>query len=204
MDVYNIAKEKVGQAELDDAVFAVEVKEHLFHAAVRYQLAARRQGTHAHKERAQISGGGKKPWKQKGTGRARQGSTRAPHWRGGGKAHGPVVRSHAISMPKKVRRAALKCALSRRVGESALVVLDSMALPEARTRHFRDFMGAFGFQSLLVVLPEADQAVTLASRNIPGVTVLPVAGLNVYDVLRHRNLAVTSDAVKSIVQRLVG
>jgi large subunit ribosomal protein L4 len=107
-------------------------------------------------------------------------------------------------MPKKVRRAALKCALSRRVGESALVVLDSMALPEARTRHFRDFMGAFGFQSLLVVLPEADQAVTLASRNIPGVTVLPVAGLNVYDVLRHRNLAVTSDAVKSIVQRLVG
>ncbi len=202
VDVYNLAKEKVGTAELSDAVFGVEVKEHLFHLVVRAQLAARRQGTHATKQRAMVAGGGKKPWRQKGTGRARQGSTRAPHWRGGGSVFGPQPRSHAFQINKKVRRAALKSALSRRTGEAALVVLDQLTLPEAKTRHFRAFMKTFGFQSLLVVLPKADDAVALAARNIPGVTVLPVEGLNVYDVLRHKNLVVAQDAIGAIVSRL--
>lgn len=202
VDVYNLAKEKVGSAELSDAVFGAEVKEHLFHFVVRAQLAARRAGTHATKQRAMVAGGGKKPWRQKGTGRARQGSTRAPHWRGGGSVFGPQPRSHAFQVNKKVRRAALRCALSRRTEESALFVVDSLALPEARTRHFRSFMKAFGFESLLVVLPSMDDAVSLAARNIPGVTVLPVEGLNVYDVLRHKNVAVAQGAIGAIVDRL--
>ena len=202
VDVYNLAKEKVGSAELSEAVFGVEVKEHLFHLVVRAQLAARRAGTHATKQRAMVAGGGKKPWRQKGTGRARAGSTRSPIFRGGGATFGPQPRSHAFQVNKKVRRAALRAALSRRAGESALVVVDRFALPEARTRHIRTFLKAFGFQSVLVVLPTMEETVSLAARNIPGVTVLPVEGLNVYDVLRHKNLAVAQEALGAIVGRL--
>ncbi len=202
VDVFNLAHERVGSADLAEAVFGVEVKEHLFHLVVRAQLAARRSGNHATKQRAMVSGGGKKPWRQKGTGRARQGSSRSPHWRGGGSVFGPQPRSHAFQVNKKVRRAALRSALSRRAGEAALVVVDRFTLPEARTRHFRSFLRAFGFESVLVVLPTMDQAVSLAARNIPGVTVLPVEGLNVYDVLRHKNMAVAQEALSVIVARL--
>ncbi len=202
VDLFNSAREKIGSVALDDSIFASEVKEHLFHMVVRYQLAARRQGTHATKRRAEVAGGGRKPWKQKGTGRARQGSTRAPHWRGGGVVFGPQPRSHAFKLNKKVRRAALRGALSRRLGENALVVLDGVSLPEVKTRHFAQFMKAFAFESLLVVVPTADSNLSRAARNIPGVTVLPVAGLNVYDVLRHRNIALTAPAIESIVARL--
>lgn len=202
VDLYNSAHEVLGKVELDERVFGAEVKEHLFHMVVRHQLAARRAGTHSTKQRAMVSGGGKKPWRQKGTGRARQGSTRAPHWRGGGSVFGPQPRSHSFLLPKKVRRAALRSALSRRLGEQALFVLDQVALPEVKTKHFRSFMKSFGFESLLVVVAEEEQGVHLASRNIPGVTVLPVAGLNVYDVLRHRNIALTAPAIAPIVERL--
>jgi large subunit ribosomal protein L4 len=202
VDLFNSAREKVGTVDLDDSIFAAEVKEHLFHMVVRYQLAARRQGTHATKRRAEVSGGGRKPWKQKGTGRARQGSTRAPHWRGGGVVFGPQPRSHAFALNKKVRRAALRSALSRRQGEGSLYVLDGVALPEVKTRHFAQFMKAFAFESLLVVVPSEDANLSRAARNIPGVTVLPVAGLNVYDVLRHRNIALTAPAIAPIVERL--
>lgn len=202
VDLYNSAREKVGSIDLDERVFAADVKEHLFHMVVRQQLAARRAGTHSTKQRAMVAGGGKKPWRQKGTGRARQGSTRAPHWRGGGSVFGPQPRSHSFLLPKKVRRAALRSALSRRLGEQALVVLNTVALPEVKTRHFLAFMKTFGFESLLLVIPHDDEAVRLASRNIPGVTVLPVAGLNVYDVLRHRNIALTAPAIAPIVERL--
>ena len=202
VDLFNSTREKVGTVELDDSVFAAEVKEHLFHMVVRYQLAARRQGTHATKRRAEVSGGGRKPWKQKGTGRARQGSTRAPHWRGGGVVFGPQPRSHAFSLNKKVRRAALRSALSRRQGEGSLYVLDGVALPEVKTRHFAQFMKAFAFESLLVVVASEDANLSRAARNIPGVTVLPVAGLNVYDVLRHRNIALTAPSIAPIVARL--
>ena len=202
VDLFNSAREKVGTVDLDDSIFAAEVKEHLFHMVVRYQLAARRQGTHATKRRAEVSGGGRKPWKQKGTGRARQGSTRAPHWRGGGVVFGPQPRSHAFALNKKVRRAALRSALSRRQGEGSLYVLDGVALPEVKTRHFAQFMKAFAFESLLVVVPSEDANLSRAARNIPGVTVLPVAGLNVYDVLRHRNIALTAPSIAPIVERL--
>lgn len=202
VELYNTANEKVGTVDLDARVFGAEVKEHLFHMVVRQQLANRRQGTHAAKRRAQVSGGGRKPWRQKGTGRARQGSTRAPHWRGGGSVFGPLPRYHGFDLNKKVRRAALKCALSRRLGEKALVVLSELEMADAKTKHFASFMKNFGFESLLVVVPSVDRAVELASRNIPGVTVLPVAGLNTYDVLRHRNIALTLPAVAPIVERL--
>jgi large subunit ribosomal protein L4 len=202
VDLYNSAREVLGTVELDERVFGAEVKEHLFHMVVRHQLAARRSGNHSTKQRAMVAGGGKKPWRQKGTGRARQGSIRAPHWRGGGSVFGPQPRSHSFLLPKKVRRAALKSALSRRLGEQALVVLDQVTLPEIKTKHFRSFMKSFGFSSLLVVVAEDEQGVRLASRNIPGVTVLPVAGLNVYDVLRHRNIALTAPSIAPIVARL--
>ncbi len=202
VDVYNIAREKVGSVDLVAEIFGTEVKEHLFHAAVRYQLAKRRAGTHATKGRAQVSGGGKKPFKQKGTGRARQGTTRAPHWRGGGVVHGPHPRSHAHKLPKKVRRAALRCALSRRTEENRLTVFDAFVVPEAKTRDFAAIMGRFEFSDLLLVLDEKDELVARSARNIPGVTVLPVAGLNVYDVLKHQNLALTQSAVERVVARL--
>lgn len=202
VDLYNSAREKVGTVDLDERVFGTEVKEHLFHIVVRHQLAARRSGTHSTKQRAMVAGGGKKPWRQKGTGRARQGSTRAPHWRGGGSVFGPQPRSHSFLLPKKVRRAALKSALSRRLGEQALVVLDQVSLPEVKTKYFQAFMKNFGFESLLLVVAQDDTAVRLSSRNIPGVTVLPVAGLNVYDILRHRNIALTAPAIAPIVERL--
>ena len=204
VDLYNTKHEKVGTFDLDDAVFGAEVKEHLFHTVVRYQLAKRRAGTHSTKTRSDVSGGGRKPWRQKGTGRARQGTRRATQWRGGGIVHGPVPRSHAHKLPKKVRRAALRSALSRRVGENALTLFDGFELPEAKTRHFADVMKAFGYKSLLLVLEGRDEAVMRSARNIPGVTVLPVEGLNVYDVLRHENLAMTAAAARRVTERLGG
>lgn len=200
--VYNTAREQVGTIELDESVFAGEVKEHLFYMVVRQQLANRRAGTHATKQRSDVAGGGKKPWRQKGTGRARQGSTRAPHWRGGGVVFGPQPRFHGFQLNKKVRRAALRGALSRRQGEGSLVVLNQLTFPELKTRHFASFLKTFNFDNLLVVVAEKDAAVDRVSRNIPGVTVVPVVGLNVYDVLRHKNLVVTEAAVPAIVQRL--
>ena len=202
VDLYNSAHEKVGTVDLDASVFGAEIKEHLFHTVVRQQLANRRQGTHATKHRAMVSGGGKKPWKQKGTGRARIGSSRSPHWRGGGTVFGPDPRSHAFSLNKKVRRAALKSALSLRLTQDSLVVLDQLVLAEAKTKHFVTFMKSFGFEKILVVVPAEDHALTLASRNIPGVTVIPVAGLNVYDVLRHSHIALTAPSIAPIVERL--
>ncbi len=202
IDLYNTERDKVGSVDLDDAIFGAEVKPHLFYAVVRYQLAKRRAGTHSSKTRAQVSGGGKKPYRQKGTGRARQGTTRAVHWRGGGVVHGPHPRSHAHKLPKKVRRAALRSALSKRVQDDALTVFDGFALAETKTRAFAKVMNTFEFDDLLLVLPGRDEAVLRSARNIPGVTVLPVEGLNVYDVLKHKNLAMTKDAVEGVVARL--
>lgn len=202
LEVYNLQHEQVGSIELSELVFGAPVKEHLFYDVVRYQLAARRAGTHAAKGRAQVSGGGRKPWRQKGTGRARQGSTRAPHWRGGGVVHGPHPRSHAIDLPKKVRRAALRSALSRRCGDGALWVVDNFELPEIKTRNVVNVMSAFQLDDMLLVLPQKDEVVLRSARNLQKVTVLPVEGLNVYDVLRHRNLVITKAAAEQITERL--
>lgn len=202
VNVYNTSRDQVGTIDLAEDVFGTDVKEHLFHLVVRYQLAARRAGTHATKTRSWIAGGGRKPWRQKGTGRARQGSTRSPQWRGGGVVFGPHPRSHAFDVPKKVRRAALRGALSRRTGENALVVLDNILLEEAKTRHFVSLMKRFEFEKVLVVVPEVDAALDRAARNLPNVTVLPVVGLNVYDVLRHQSLLMTVGAVEGVTERL--
>jgi len=204
LNVYDTAKETVGSIELDASVFGVEVREHLFHAAVRYQMAKKRQGTHATKGRALISGGGKKPFRQKGTGRARQGTTRAPHWRGGGVVHGPHYRSHAHKLSKRTRRAALVAALSRRAEEGHVTVFQSLSLPEVKTRQVSDLLKRFEMKKVLVVTSGNDANFEKSARNIPGVTVLPVQGLNVYDVLNHEHLALTVDAVAGIVERLKG
>jgi large subunit ribosomal protein L4 len=203
IDVFNIAKEKVGSADLPDAVFGVEVKEHLFHLVVRQQLANKRAGTHSVKSRSEVSGGGRKPFRQKGTGRARAGTIRAVHWRGGGVVHGPTPRDHGFAVNKKVRKSALKCALSRRVEEGACTVFDNFEMDAPKTKDFMRVMDTFGFESvLLVVGGEGSENVKLSARNLKNAKVLPVAGLNVYDILRYDNLAVTQDAVAGIVERL--
>lgn len=202
IDVYNSEREKVSTLDLDEGIFGTEVKEHLLYAAVRWQRARAQAGTHKVKERAEVSGGGRKPWRQKGTGRARQGSIRSPQWRGGGIVHGPKVRSHEFKLNKRVRRAALCSALSRRVAEQALVVLQGLELPEIKTRQIADFMKRFEFGDLLLVLDAADEKVMRSARNLPKVKVLLADGLNVYDVLDHRNVVLTQGAVAAITDRL--
>lgn len=202
VDVYNLAREKVDSIDLNDAVFGAEVKEHLFYTVVRQQLANRRAGTHKVKTRSEVAGGGRKPFKQKGTGRARQGTIRAAQMRGGGVVFGPTPRDHGHSVPKKVRAAALRSALSRRVEESALTVFDAFELDAPKTKDFKKVMDTFEFNDLLLVVADKNENVSLSSRNLTKVKVLPVAGLNVYDILNHRNLAATKAAIAGITARL--
>ena len=202
IDVFDTNREKVGDVDLDDSVFGAEVKEHLLYAAVRYQRAKSRAGTHKVKERAEVRGGGKKPWRQKGTGRARQGSSRSPHWRGGGVVFGPRVRSHAFKLNRKVRQFALKSALSRRIAEGAVVVLDDFAVEAPKTKTVVAFMARFELPDMLLVADRNDP-LEKSARNLPEVTYLPPEGLNVYDVLRRRNLVLTRSAVDAVTSRLV-
>jgi large subunit ribosomal protein L4 len=205
LPVYNTNKEKVEQIELSDSVFGAEVREWLFYDAVRYQLAKRRSGNHAVKSRAQVSGGGKKPFRQKGTGRARAGTTRAVHWRGGGVVHGPHVRSHAHKMNKKARKAALVAALSRRCEEGSLTILDAFQMDAPKTKEFINVMGRFEWNDVLVITGEDNakgDAVFKSAQNIDKVTVLPVEGLNVYDILKHQNLVLTKGAIDGVMARL--
>jgi large subunit ribosomal protein L4 len=202
VNVYNLEKEQTGSVDLNPAIFGVEVKEHLFYTVVRQQMANRRSGNHKVKNRAEVSGGGRKPFRQKGTGRARAGTIRAAQWRGGGVVFGPHPRSHGFKVPKKVRKAALKSALSRRAEEAAITVFDAFNLPEIKTKAFKTVMNSFELDQVLLVLSEKDETVMKSARNLPGVTVMPVAGLNVYDILRHRNLAVTRAALDGIAARL--
>lgn len=201
IDVRNQDNEKVSTFDLDDNVFGAEVKGHLLHTIVRYQLAKRRQGTHAVKGRAEVRGGGKKPFRQKGTGRARAGTIRSPIWRGGGTVFGPTPRSYAFKLNKKVRRAALASALSKRTEDNNLIVLDKIEFGEIKTKQVIGFMKTFGLEDMLLVC-SADEKVQKSARNLPGVTVLPPEGLNVYDVLLRSNLVMTEDAVKFITERL--
>ena len=215
VNVYDSNKNEVGTIELSDEIFGLNAKEkemdadevetrrnRLFYEAVRYQMAKRRAGTHATKSRSLVSGGGKKPFRQKGTGRARAGTTRAVHWRGGGVVHGPQPRSHALQMNKKTRKAALCAALARRCQENALTVFDAIDFPEIKTKHFVALMKNFEFDDLLLVTDGKDETLHRSSRNIPKVRVLPVDGLNVYDILNHRNLALTKGAVEAVSKRL--
>jgi len=201
LDVYNVNREKISQVEVVDAVFAAEVKQHLFYDVIRMQLNRRRAGTSSTKTRSEVSGGGKKPWKQKGTGRARSGSSRSPVWRGGGIAFGPRPRSYDIKVPKKVRRAAMCSALSLKVQQEKLLVLDTLEMPEIKTAAFVAMLEKLQAGSALIIA-DADHNLLLSSRNVPHVKVLPPEGLNLYDVLKYDELVITQTSLKSIERSL--
>ena len=196
--VYNMEGNEVGTMELNDAVFGVEINEHLVHLAVVRQLANNRQGTQKAKTRSEVSGGGRKPWRQKGTGHARQGSIRAPQWTGGGVVFAPAPRDYEVKMNKKERRAALKSALTSKVQENKLVVVDSLALAEAKTKEMQKVLTNLKADKALVVTADDDQKVVLSARNIADVQTATVNTINVYDVMKHNTVVVTKDAVASI------
>ena len=196
--VYNMEGNEVGTMELNDAVFGVEVNEHLVHLAVVRQLANNRQGTQKAKTRSEVSGGGRKPWRQKGTGHARQGSIRAPQWTGGGVVFAPVPRDYEVKMNKKERRAALKSALTSKVQDNKLVVVDSLALAEAKTKEMQKVLTNLKADKALVITAADDQNVVIAARNIADVQTATVSTMNVYDVMNHNTVIVTKDAVASI------
>ena len=196
--VYNMEGNEVGTMELNDAVFGVEINEHLVHLAVVRQLANNRQGTQKAKTRSEVSGGGRKPWRQKGTGHARQGSIRAPQWTGGGVVFAPVPRDYEVKMNKKERRAALKSALTSKVQDNKLVVVDSLAFAEAKTKEMQKVLTNLKADNALVVTAADDQNVVLSARNIADVQTATVSTINVYDVMNHKTVVVTKDAVASI------
>ena len=196
--VYNMEGIEVGTMELNDAVFGVEINEHLVHLAVVRQLANKRQGTQKAKTRSEVSGGGRKPWRQKGTGHARQGSIRAPQWTGGGVVFAPVPRDYEVKMNKKERRAALKSALTSKVQDNKLVVVDSLALAEVKTKEMQRVLTNLKAEKALVITASDDKNVVLSARNIADVQTATVNTMNVYDVMKHNTVVVTKDAVASI------
>ena len=196
--VYNMEGNEVGTIELNDAVFGVEVNEHLIHLAVVRQLANKRQGTQKAKTRSEVRGGGRKPWRQKGTGHARQGSIRAPQWTGGGVVFAPTPRDYEVKMNKKERRAALKSALTSRVQDNKLVVLDELKLDEIKTKAMQNVLTNLKVNKALVVMPELDQNVVLSARNIENVATATTSTINVYDVMKYSTVILTKDAVASI------
>ncbi len=198
VSVYNMQGKEVGKMDLNDAVFGVEVNENLVHMAVVAQLANMRQGTQKAKTRSEVSGGGRKPWRQKGTGHARQGSIRAPQWKGGGVVFAPVPRDYSVSMNKKEKRAALKSALTSRVEAGKLIVLDELKLDEIKTKAFAEMLNALNLKKALVVLDGMDQNAILSARNIPDVKTTQVNTLNVYDVMKYSTVVVTKKAVSNI------
>ena len=198
VSVYNIEGKEVGSIELNDAVFGVEINEHLVHMAVVNQLANNRQGTQSAKTRSEVSGGGRKPWRQKGTGHARQGSTRAPQWTGGGIVFAPKPRDYSFKMNKKEKRIALLSALSSKVAESKSVVLDEFKLDEIKTKKFVEVMNILKVENALVVLEGENKNVVLSGRNIPSVKVTATNEINTYDVLKYTTLVVTKAAVEKL------
>lgn len=198
VSVYNMEGKEVGTIELNDAVFGVEVNEHLVHMAVVAQLANKRQGTQKAKTRSEVSGGGRKPWRQKGTGHARQGSTRSPQWTGGGMVFAPTPRDYTITLNKKEKRAALKSALTSRVNENKFVVVDELRFDEIKTKNFKAVMNNLKVSKALVVLADNDQNTVLSARNIPEVKTSLVNTINVFDILKYNTVVATKAAVASI------
>ena len=198
VSVYNMEGNEVGTIDLNDAVFGVEVNEHLVHMAVVAQLANKRQGTQKAKTRSEVSGGGRKPWRQKGTGHARQGSTRAPQWTGGGVVFAPTPRDYTIRLNKKEKRLALKSALTSRVLENKLIVVDELKFDEVKTKNFANVMNNLKASKTLVVLNENDANVVLSARNIPTVKTALTNTINVYDILKYNTVIVTKAAVATI------
>jgi len=204
LDVKSVDNKKAGSLELDPSVFEAEVRGDLFHAEVRRQLASRRVGTHSTRNRASVAGGGAKPYRQKGTGRARQGAGRAPQFAGGGAVFGPVPRGYGHKVPKKVRAAALRSALSLRQSEGAITAVDALALAEYKTSAIVGILKALELagNSVLIVLDQPSHHVEQSARNLPGVSVVRAEGLNVYDILRHQRLLATQAALEQVSGRL--
>jgi large subunit ribosomal protein L4 len=205
LPVLSMAREQVGTVEVPAPLVAGPVRTHLLYEAVKAQRASWRAGTHATKTRGEVSGGGKKPWKQKGTGRARAGSIRSPLWPGGAIVFGPQPRDYEYRMPRGARRASLRSALATRHGEGRLTILDAFTLPEPKTKRVLEALGRLGIEgSALVVLPEVDPLVLRAARNLPNVKVIAEGGLTVFDVLRHQHLVMTQPALEQLAQRVGG
>lgn len=198
VSVYNMEGKEVGTLELNDAVFGVDVNEHLVHLAVVSQLANKRQGTQKAKTRSEVSGGGRKPWKQKGTGHARQGSTRSPQWTGGGVVFAPTPRDYTIRLNKKERRLALKSALTSRVNENKLIVIDDLKFDEIKTKKFQGVLDNLKVSKALVVVGEDSANAVLSARNIPAVKTAYVNTINVYDILKYNTVVTTKTAVAAI------
>ena len=198
VSVYNIEGKEVGTIELNDAVVGVEVNEHLMHMAVVQQLANKRQGTQKAKTRSEVSGGGRKPWRQKGTGHARQGSTRAPQWTGGGVVFAPTPRDYSFKLNKKEKRAALKSALTSRVEESKFIVVDEMNFGEIKTKNFQNMLNNLSVAKALVVVEEGNTNAVLSARNIADVKTAGTNTINVYDILKYNTVIVTKAAVATI------
>ena len=198
VSVFNMEGKEVGTIELNDAVFGVEVNEHLVHLAVVQQLANNRQGTQKAKTRSEVSGGGRKPWRQKGTGHARQGSTRAPQWTGGGVVFAPVPRDYSFKLNKKEKKAALKSALTNAVNTNKLIVVDELKMSEIKTKAFANVMANLNVDKGLVVLAENDANVVLSARNMATVNTTLTNALNVYDVMNAKKVVLTKDAVAKI------
>ena len=198
VSVYNIEGKEVGKIDLSDAVFGVEVNEHLVHMAVVSQLANNRQGTQKAKTRSEVSGGGRKPWRQKGTGHARQGSTRAPQWTGGGVVFAPVPRDYSFKMNKREKRAALKSALTSRVEENKFIVIDEINFEEAKTKNFANILKSLDVSKALVVLEDDNKNAELSARNIADVKTAKTNTINVYDILKYNTVIVTKAVVATI------
>ena len=198
VSVYNMEGNEVGKMELNDAVFGVEINEHLVHMAVVAQLANKRQGTQKAKTRSEVSGGGRKPWRQKGTGHARQGSTRAPQWTGGGIVFAPTQRDYTITLNKKEKRAALKSALTSRVQENTFIVVDALKLDEIKTKKFQNVLNNLKVSKALVVVGDDSDNVVKSAKNIPTVKTAYVNTINVYDILKYNTVVATKTAVANI------
>ncbi len=199
VSVYNMEGKEVGTMELSDAIFGVEINEHLVHMAVVQQLANNRQGTQKAKTRSEVSGGGRKPWRQKGTGHARQGSTRSPQWTGGGVVFAPVPRDYSFKMNRKEKRTALKSVLTDKVANNSLIVLDKLSFDEIKTKNFVKVLDNLKIEGkALVVLNENDQNVVMSAKNVPTAKTALTSTINVYDILNAKTLVLTQDAVKTI------
>ena len=201
--VYDQDRQETGEMTLAADVFEVEVRPEILNLMARAQLAAKRAGSHATKTRSQVRGGGAKPWRQKGSGRARAGSNRSPIWRGGAIAFGPQPRDYAFKVNAKVRALAMKMALSSRLAGDALMVIEGIELPEAKTRHFAKIVGVLGLEKALIVTESAQETLARCVRNIPGMTLTTAAGLNVYDILKHKQLILLQDAVEPVQARFI-
>jgi len=202
VDVYDIKRQKVADLDLPDEIFNVEVRPDVLHSVVNWQLARRRSGSASTKGRSEVRGGGRKPWRQKGTGRARAGTIRSPLWRGGGVTHGPKPRDYSFKLNKKLRVLGLKMALSAKLQAGELVVLSELSLPEIKTKALAAILKDLALKKALLISPEADRNLELSGRNIPGLKLLQPEGLNVYDVLKYDHLVLLRPSVDKIVARL--